>query len=660
MAFKGLFKQLLIVLFCLLSSISAEAKDELHLQLGHGGWINSLAITKNGEWLLSGSSDHNIKLWQVRTSREVRSFKAHSGAVMGVSIAPDNLHFISASEDKTLFLWRLDKSYPLKEFKGHLMGVTAVKFLNNHQFISASHDRTLRLWDIKTGQSLKIFIGHQKSILNLALSPDKKQILSGTGGGEIKLWDIESGIEIRSFEGSKNQVNGLAFSPDGSEFVSVGSDRNIRRWNVITGRLIKEWPGHFGWTNSVQYFSDGQRILTGSGFDKRLVIWNLQGKRLKQFIGHPRGVRSVLIHPDEEQVFSGSIDQTVRSWNLNGSKTILNSAYQPIHYGDRLSENELVLHTGSRVLIWNIREGKPIKYLPLAIPYNTPIATSSNYLMTTNAQHQIMRWNVIDSRFEDSWNGHDKKITHLLIDEKQELLFSVGRDNQIKIWQISDGKLLRVLKGHKDKIMTVAGNHKYLLSSDSDKNSYQWRVNSGVILRDLSDNTARIQELALSDKFILSGYDSGRVEIRKSQIGQIVKVLQAHKDSINALSFDPFDASLFYTAGADQMIYSWELEKGKPQYSFVGHEGNLKQIIPFNHGIATISEDRTLRFWNKKGKFVYGVVFKSDGFLSWSSDDQLKSNFSPSILRGVTLVNDLNLLPVDKIKKRTSQQLFFQ
>src|SRR6476646_8924859 len=64
------------------------------------GRINSIAFSPDGRWALSGSetsqgSDQNVRLWEVRSGKELCRLKSHRGGVTSVAFSPDGLYALS-------------------------------------------------------------------------------------------------------------------------------------------------------------------------------------------------------------------------------------------------------------------------------------------------------------------------------------------------------------------------------------------------------------------------------------------------------------------------------------------------------------------------------------------------------------------------------------
>jgi WD40 repeat protein len=80
----------------------------------------------------------------------------------------------------------------------------------------------LNIYNLSTLAKVKSFSGHKGMIIMLDISPDGKQIISGTINGETKLWNAESGKEIGSLVRSKKK--GFAFvAPDHYYFATKGA-----------------------------------------------------------------------------------------------------------------------------------------------------------------------------------------------------------------------------------------------------------------------------------------------------------------------------------------------------------------------------------------------------------------------------------------------------
>ena len=69
--------------------------------------------------LVSGSEDGTLKIWDLKTYREIRTFSGHDGRIYSVAVSADTKHIISGGRDKIVRLWCLHTGKLLSCFAGH-------------------------------------------------------------------------------------------------------------------------------------------------------------------------------------------------------------------------------------------------------------------------------------------------------------------------------------------------------------------------------------------------------------------------------------------------------------------------------------------------------------------------------------------------------------
>ena len=83
--------------------------------MGHLGPITSVAISPDGRYALSGSWK-TLKLWEISTGKEIRTFKGHIDGVTSVAISPDGRYALSGGDDGTLRLWDISTGKEIAQF----------------------------------------------------------------------------------------------------------------------------------------------------------------------------------------------------------------------------------------------------------------------------------------------------------------------------------------------------------------------------------------------------------------------------------------------------------------------------------------------------------------------------------------------------------------
>jgi serine/threonine protein kinase len=122
----------------------------------------------------------------------VRTFEGHADSVLSVSICPDGRWVLSGSEDKTLRLWELATGQCVWTFEGHTSPVNSVSISPDGCWaLSGGHDKTVRLWELATGQCVRTFEGHANWVDSVSISPDGRWALSGSSDNTLRLWEFD-------------------------------------------------------------------------------------------------------------------------------------------------------------------------------------------------------------------------------------------------------------------------------------------------------------------------------------------------------------------------------------------------------------------------------------------------------------------------------------
>lgn len=96
---------------------SGYPKRILH---GHNHFVSDVVISSDGQFALSSSWDHTLRLWDLNTGLTTRRFVGHTSDVLSVSFSADNRQIVSGSRDRTIKLWNTlgECKYDIKE-DGH-------------------------------------------------------------------------------------------------------------------------------------------------------------------------------------------------------------------------------------------------------------------------------------------------------------------------------------------------------------------------------------------------------------------------------------------------------------------------------------------------------------------------------------------------------------
>ena len=285
---------------------------------GHSRSVNSVAISPDGQTLVSGSDDKSINIWNLANGNLIRTLASHSRSVNSVAISPDGQTLVSGSDDKTINIWNLANGNLIRTLAGHSGWVRSVAISPDGQtLVSGSYDKKIKIWNLTNGNLIRTLTGHHfRGVLSVAISPDGQTLVSGSHDKTINIWNLAKGNLIHTLAEHSLGVNSVAMSPDGQTLVSGSYDKTINIWNLANGNLIRTLAEHSSSVRSVAISPDGQTLVSGSA-DNTIKIWNRAKAKLKlidTLAGHSDSVFSVAISPDGQTIVSGSYDNTIKIW----------------------------------------------------------------------------------------------------------------------------------------------------------------------------------------------------------------------------------------------------------------------------------------------------------------------------------------------------------
>ena len=246
------------------------------------------------------------------------------------------------------------------------------------QVLSGSADRMVILWDRTTGKVIRRFGPAGGRLISTVFSPDGRRALTAGEDKVIRLWDLSSGNLIKEFKGHTEWVFSLAFAPDGRSFYSTsggpdiwhdGKDSAVRVWDVETGQVLRKLEGHKGRVLSVAISPDARQVLTGG--DTSVILWDASdGKIIRRLTGHTGLLARVSFLPDGKRAVSGSFDKTIRLWDLATGKEIHRFTGHPkeITWLDVSPDGRRVLssdYNGHELRLWDLDKREEITRVDL-------------------------------------------------------------------------------------------------------------------------------------------------------------------------------------------------------------------------------------------------------------------------------------------------------
>jgi WD40 repeat protein len=243
------------------------AGNEIRRVMEVGGARPGLDISRDGKYALTAHAAQTIfHLVELPSLKTVQTFTGHRSNLVGVALSPDNARAASIGLDNTIRLWDVKSGKEVGQFTEFIGSPRCIAFSRDGKGLLSGHagdkaNRLVRLFDVQTNKLIRSLEGHGGAIVRVAFAPDGKSGISADNAGTIRVWDLDSGKEELKMD-HRSAVNDLAISPDGRRALSAGDDGRVKLWDLRTGKLVYIFDGHVSGVLGVGFSSDGRRALS--------------------------------------------------------------------------------------------------------------------------------------------------------------------------------------------------------------------------------------------------------------------------------------------------------------------------------------------------------------------------------------------------------------
>ncbi|MFL5730759.1 MAG: caspase family protein [Cytophagaceae bacterium] len=320
----------------------------------------------------------------------------------------------------------------IQYLRGSFYMMNKALFADNHYIVSAAFcgtlDRPLKIWDLRSGTMKGITPGKTTTLFDLclsqdksmmavcgadsvtylyntgsfsllakwrntetwtqtiAISPDKKNIATGSFNGKVKLFPVGGG-QPRLLYSHSTLVNSVLFSGDG-KYLYTGSIDSVNRWNMNSGKqepsiftpighpVVKLYPA------AGKFFIGDHRVIS--------VLKSTDYTPVREFntpILPPNPILSLAYKPARTLLYAGYLNGDIVQWNeSNGDSLKLLKAHSLSVKGLDVSDNSRHLVSGShdsKLILWDADKGEQVATFISLDSSNYLIFTPDNYYKGT-------------------------------------------------------------------------------------------------------------------------------------------------------------------------------------------------------------------------------------------------------------------------------------
>jgi WD40 repeat protein len=320
--------------------------------------------------------------------------------------------------------------------------LTSVAFVGNDKVAAANKGGDILIWNLsvqdgETPGPVRHLAGHRNEINRIIVTPDGKTLISASSDHTVRYWDALS----EDGESGTVNLNGLARAgviqlnvkpPEPLEPVEV---------DVVVQKATRELNGHKEWVHGLAQTPDGKTLVTGD--DKGVVIvWDLPAGRELRRWQSKYWARALGVSPD--------------------GKTVAASEYFSFRHPDKEKESYRSFR------LWDVETGEPkldlskdIKETMTAVKYSADgkwLAVCAGDSGQEKPPGKVMLLDPETGKMiRELAPPHLLGATDLAFHPDGKHLFSSGRDELVKIWQLEDGKHVRDFGEAKERGNWISG-----------------------------------------------------------------------------------------------------------------------------------------------------------------------------------------------------------
>jgi len=668
---KCLIFQIYLLLFFVFTAQTQNVN--LILPLGHQAGIHAIAVDPARKHLLTGSDDKTIKLWDIATAKETRTYYSHKGKVNAIEFISETL-FLSASSDSTIKLWETGSDVALYTYAGHTGSVNAIAVSDDHkQFISVASDSSVIIWDLNKKEILKriklnsrisavsyannnkwFVIGDEKGKIEVfnknnykklfsiqghqwritSLNAYNNFVVSASWDGFIKVWETDKMKMILSISDSHSGINQASIIKEGSQIISCSMEGEIKTWNFHDGALIKNINVHASSVYKLLAYKDDNFFSCSE--DNTAKLWSLnEGVPLKEFRGFCSRITSVKFAPDNKHFLSSHEDTLLKFWDLEcvSLKKIFSGHKSIIYAVDFSGDGKQIISASAdkTIKLWNIDKDSALNTYcgHTNIVRCVKFYPDNIHFLSSSWDGSVKLWNINDAHPVRSFNNHKAAVYSVHPVGSTSKIASGAEDMQVMVNDTSDISILYSNSTHTDYVRSVdvSSDGRYIFSGSWDGTIVKWDIISGV--KNIFKDSCKIYAISLlsDDKTLAVGYECDKIKLWDTEKGIVIRNFIGHTDKIYSVDVST-DSKFLLSGSYDNSIKLWNLNTGE----------EIVTIIPIvNNEWIIVSTDK---YYKCSKNLTDKIGFKINSKVYGFDQFDLKYNRPDIVLQRIGLASD--------------------
>jgi WD40 repeat protein/serine/threonine protein kinase len=444
-----------------------------------------------------------------------------------------------------------------------------------------------------------------KGIQSVCLSPDGRQIATGSADGTLRLWEADSRRLIatlkyrptnrgdpprtdgssqpsgfsHSSNGTGSPITSIAYHPDGSTVAASRSDGTVHIWDTDRQRLLRNLEADGGGpVFDVSFSPDGSWLAAG-GHDCCVKLWETSNYDLAaERTGHVRPIRAVRFSGDGKLLATAGCDRVIKIWELPSCRLRHNlEGHDGMVLAVAFTPDSRLIASGSNdhtIGIWDVDRGECVRKIAGHLDGVESLAISSDadYLVAGDRGGTIRYWSLDHptppSELIGILQGHTDRVWKVDLSPDGKRLVSASRDGSVRIWHRHTVAEPRLARSDSDPVRDFAISKELdLIATANASGLYRWAPNDdGFIATNLGRAVGPLQCTALSNDgtLLALGYSDGRLSVFDGWSSPSFSI-QAHgpTQEIDVVALSPCKRFVATASRGEDRLHVWDGRTGE-------------------------------------------------------------------------------------------------
>ncbi|XP_014240604.1 pre-mRNA-processing factor 19 [Cimex lectularius] len=213
---------------------NVPTSQPLQLLRAHDSPVTGLSLHPTGDYVLSTSVDQHWAFSDIRSGRLLTKVTEGSNAtaLTTAQFHPDGLIFGTGTSDSQVKIWDLKEQSNVANFAGHTGPITAISFSENGYYLAtAAEDACIKLWDLrklKNFKTLQLDEGYEIKDLSF----DQSGTYLAVAGTDIRVYVCKQWQELKQFNDHTAMATGVRFGRNAQFIASTSMDRTLKLYSV--------------------------------------------------------------------------------------------------------------------------------------------------------------------------------------------------------------------------------------------------------------------------------------------------------------------------------------------------------------------------------------------------------------------------------------------